>query len=96
VLFELLSGISWTKGQVSVDAMRLMVDQGLPLDVLAQAGAPSELCGVVALATERSPSRRFSSAREMLSALEAWMIQRRVYVSPSTLAAYMDARGLWQ
>lgn len=94
VLFELLTGNLWGQGPSSIDVMRRIVEEGLPLEVLAQAGTPSELCGAVALATDRAPMSRFASAKEMLSALESWMIQRGVYVSASTLAAYVESRGL--
>jgi serine/threonine protein kinase len=95
MLFELLTGNFWAQGPTSVQVMKRIVDEGLPLETLAQIGAPSELCGVVALATEKEPSRRFSSAKEMMSAMESWMIQRGAYVSPSILAGHFASRGLF-
>lgn len=95
MLFELLTGNFWAQGPTTIQVMKRIVDEGLPLETLAQIGAPSELCGVVALATEREPSRRFSSAKEMMSAMESWMIQRGAYVSPSILAGHFLSRGLF-
>ena len=91
MLFELLVGGPWTHERDVVKLMRRIVQHGLPMVDLENARVPPELVGIVALATDRAQERRFGAATDMASALEAWLMQRGSYVSPSTLAAFVTA-----
>lgn len=94
MLFELLTGRPWVPPRASVTTMKKIVHEGIPLAELEKTSTPNEIRGIVALATDREPSRRFASAAEMCSALEAWMIQHGIYVSPSVFAAHLKMNGL--
>lgn len=94
MLFELLTGKPWIPSRASVSAMRKIVEEGIPIAELETTPTPNEIKGIVALATDREPSRRFASAAEMCSAIEAWMIQQGIYVSPSVFAAHLRMNGL--
>lgn len=88
-LFELLTGGPWTTEPNATKVMRRIVEEGLPLSTLERAGVPPEIVGIVSLAIEREPSRRFETAADMLAAIEAWLMQTGAYVSASVLASFV-------
>ncbi len=95
VLFECLINGPWTEPR-SAEAMRRIVNEGLPVDELSQHGIPARLQALVATAVAREPERRFQTAAQMADALEGYLVELGAYVSPARIGAYLNEHQVFQ
>ncbi len=95
MMFELLTGRPAFMAKDETAAMFKIVREGVPLAELDTAGVPRALTKIVARATAKNPDDRYPSAQEMCVALEEWMAAEGLFVSPSRLAQYLAAHGLY-
>lgn len=93
-LFELLVGRPWSAERDAMKIMKKIVFEGLPMADLEAAGVEPDLMGIVSLAVDRDPERRFPSAADMSAAIEAWLSQKGAYVSASVVAAFLAEHAL--
>lgn len=95
MLFELLSGAPVFSGPSTAASMMRIVRDGLPYEELEAKGIAPDLLELVRRATERDPERRYASAGAMGDALEDWMEQAGLFVSPSRFSAHLHREGLF-
>ena len=92
VLFECLTGGPWTEPR-SADAMRKIVTEGVPVSDLGDYGISPTLQNLVGYAVSRDPDHRFQTAADMADALESYLSDEGVYVSPAIVARYLTPSG---
>ena len=88
VLFECLFGGPWTEPR-SAAAVHKIVDVGIPVEDLDELDIPPRVQELVACAVARDPNHRFASAGDMADALETFLIEDGVYVSPARVASFL-------
>lgn len=95
ILFELLTGHPCFPGTNTVEIMVQIVREGLDYALLDTSAVHPQLASILRRATSLRPEQRFSSAQQMLEAVEAFLSSAGIFTSPSRLAAYMSARDLF-
>ena len=100
VLYELTTGKRLFKGGNEVETMRLVLDANVakPSEVIP--AYPPDLERIVLRALERSPERRYQSARDLQFDLEAFARDQKLQISSAALAEWMEAafgpkREIW-
>jgi serine/threonine-protein kinase len=90
VLYEMLSGqYAFQVDMPEADLMEaVLASTPRPLSQLCP-GLPKELEAVTRRAMARSPAERFSSAQEMATALEDFLLQRQARVPPEDVSRFM-------
>ncbi len=94
VLFESLVGGPWTE-PMSPDVMRKIVNEGVPVSDLSEHGVSTTAQNLIGYAVARDPNQRFQTAAEMADALDAYLVEQGVYVSPSVVAGYLTPRRVF-
>jgi serine/threonine protein kinase len=89
VMLELLTGELFFGGDEPVRAMTKIVQEGVPYGVMRAHDLHAELQAIIRQATHRDPLRRFSTAKEMVEAIEDHLRHSGVYVSPSDMAKFL-------
>ncbi len=89
MLMEMLTGQPCFESERPAKTMTMIVKEGPPYQQLEQLGIPKNLINVVRAMTDRKPAARFPTARQACDALEGFLSESGVYVSPSLLARYL-------
>jgi serine/threonine protein kinase len=92
VLYELTVGQRLFKGANEVETLRAVLDLNVPRPSELVPDYPPDLERIVLKALERSPERRYQSAREMQIDLEAFTRDRKLEISSAALAEWMEAK----
>ena len=95
VLYECLTGGPWTLPR-SADAMKRIVTDGLPIDQLAEYEVPDTVRNLVGIAVARAPDLRFQTAFEMAEALENYLSREGMFVSPASVAEFLQPCGVFE
>jgi serine/threonine protein kinase len=77
VLHEMLTGRRLIKAQTDMQRMKMILEMPIPRPSAANPGVRPKLEHIVMHALERNPDRRYSSAAEMASDLESYLIDER-------------------
>ena len=100
VLYELTVGQRLFKGADEVETLRAVLDMKVRRPSEVVPGYPADLERIVLKALERSPERRYQSARDMQVDLEAFTRDQKLEISSAALAEWMEAsfgpkREIW-
>lgn len=95
MLFELLAGRPCFRAGGPYEVLSEVVGRGVPWRELEDAGVPRELAAIVGRATNPVVSARFSSASELVEALELWIDAGARSVTSSLLARVLATNGLF-
>ena len=95
MLFEMVTGRPCFSGNTNASIMMRIVREGLPYGELRERGVPDGLSAIVLNATARHADERFSTATDMVHAIEDWLASDERFVSASRLSTYLHANGLF-
>jgi hypothetical protein len=90
VLYELTTGKRLFKGANEVETLRLVLDTKVPKPSEWIPAYPPELERIVMRALERSPDRRYQSARDLQFDLEGFARDQKLQISSAALAEWME------
>ena len=77
------------RGKNEYETIRLIAESQIRPPSQVRAGFPKRLEAIIMRALAHHPMHRFQSAEEMQLALEEWLIEQRVPLSPVHLSRYM-------
>lgn len=89
MLFELTTGRRLFKGASEFETLKLIVDKEYPRPSEVKPGYPPALERIVMRALEKDREKRYQSARQMQSDLEAFVREERIAVSQVSLTSWM-------
>jgi serine/threonine protein kinase len=92
VLYELTVRHRLFKGTNEVETLRAVLDLNVPRPSELVPDYPADLERIVLKALERSPERRYQTAREMQIDLEAFTRDQKLEISSAALAEWMEAK----
>lgn len=87
VLFELLTGRKAFDASDGPAALRAIIEEGIPRQRMSETKVPPGLQAIVATATARDPTDRYTTAAEFGEAIESFLTKTGLYVSPSSMAS---------
>ncbi|MBK9259238.1 MAG: serine/threonine protein kinase [Polyangiaceae bacterium] len=91
LLFELSTGKRLFKGASEFETLKLICDKEYPHPSAVKAGFPPALDRIIMKALEKDREKRYQSAREMQSDLEAFIREERIPVSQISLTQWMQS-----
>lgn len=91
-LFEMISGRQCFSDEKAQVVLREIVHKGVPVEELRDFDVPDNLVEIVRRATSRSVEGRYSSASEMASALELWLLREGSYVGSALFRNFLAQR----
>jgi len=100
VLYELTVGRRLFKAANEIETMKLALEANVTKPSAILPDYPLQLERIVMRALERSPERRYQSARELQVDLEAFTREQKIQISSAALAEWMEAtfgpkREIW-
>lgn len=91
LLFELSTGKRLFKGASEFETLKLICDKEYPRPSEVKPGFPGALDRIIMKALEKDREKRYQSAREMQSDLEAFVREERIPVSQISLTQWMQS-----
>ena len=95
MFYELILSQHSFEGATNAEVMVKIVRNGLSYQVLQKAQVPSELIRIIRRATDRTPSRRYEKASDMMSDLENFLKVQGWFTSPRELGLYLQEERLF-
>jgi len=91
LLFELATGKRLFKGASEFETLKLICDKDYPRPSEVKPGFPPALDRIIMKALEKDRDKRYQSAREMQSDIEAFVREERIPVSQISLTQWMQS-----